>query len=206
MSQRKQVNINKHWVSPSKIACVGRNYIDHIQELGNQVPVEPVIFLKPNSAISDTIKFDHIDEVHYESELCFLIKNGCVAGVGFGLDLTKREVQNTLKKSGLPWERAKAFDGSAIFSHFVDVPVNIENLSMSLTINGDITQHGTFTLMMNKPMELIHHINTFISLIDNDIVMTGTPSGVGKIEKGQEFVGKVFNGNECLLSVTWIVQ
>ena len=98
--------------TPSKIVCVGRNYAEHIAELNNETPTSMVLFVKPNSAISQQLHAEHNGEaLHYETELCFLIKNKQLAGVGLGLDLTKRSLQSALKEKGLPWERAKAATG-----------------------------------------------------------------------------------------------
>ena len=206
MQQLNGVCFNNEELLPSKIVCVGRNYLDHIAELGNQVPTEPVIFMKPNSAISNTLIYNQKDKIHYEAELCFIVKNRKVAGVGIGLDLTKRILQNTLKEKGLPWERAKAFDGSVVFSRFVDLPTNIEDLSMSLKINGVDTQHANYALMINKPDELIRNIGAFMTLIDNDIIMTGTPSGVGEIATGQVFEAEVYVGEQVIVSKKWTVE
>ena len=205
MSQLKTVNVNNQAVKPSKIVCVGRNYLEHIYELGNNIPDEPVIFIKPNSAISNDVLSHKQEDIHYEAELCFLIKNGIIAAVGFGLDLTKRKLQSRLKDQGLPWERAKGFDNSAVFSTFVGLPSSIANLSISLTINGKLTQQGGYSLMVNKPCALVTNINAFMTLIDNDIIMTGTPSGVGRIETGQVLKGEVFASATCLVSKQWTV-
>src|SRR6187401_2848464 len=106
-------------VYPSKILCVGRNYVAHIRELGNDVPDTMVVFNKPNSAITGTLRSRIGDEaLHYEGELAFAVKKGKLVAVGFGLDLTRRGLQTALKEKGLPWERAKAFDGAALFSEF----------------------------------------------------------------------------------------
>ncbi len=103
-------------VTPSKIVCVGRNYVAHIEELGNEIPEQMVVFNKPNSAIGDTLYANLGEPLHYESELAFMVRAGQLAAVAFGLDLTRRELQSRLKHRGLPWERAKAFDGAALFS------------------------------------------------------------------------------------------
>ncbi len=115
----KSVMFENKKVIPSKIVCIGRNYVEHIKELGNEMPSSMVIFNKPNSSVSDTL-FEPANELcHYEGEISFLITNSKISGVGFGLDLTKRKIQGSLKEKGLPWERAKAFDNSAVFSEFV---------------------------------------------------------------------------------------
>lgn len=138
------VSLDDSQITPSKIVCIGRNYVAHIEELGNEIPEEPVIFLKPNSAISQEIYTDEIDAVHYEGEISFVVKGGQLAGVGFGLDLTKREIQSRLKDKGLPWDRAKSFDGSAVFSDFISFSGEIEKLRMELHINGTLVQAGGY--------------------------------------------------------------
>lgn len=203
MNQMKSLSFADQAVFPSKIVCVGRNFVDHILELGNEVPTEPVIFLKPNTAIGDDLLSARDEEIHYEGELSFIIRNGQIAGVGFGLDLTKRRLQKHLKDKGLPWERAKAFDGAALFSKFVPIDENLSALSLRLNIDGKLRQSGDYTLMINKPEALIMNIQKFCTLLDNDIVMMGTPKGVGKIEKGQLFEGAVFNGAELLIEKSW---
>ena len=190
-------------ISPSKIVCIGRNYVDHIAELGNETPTEPVIFIKPNSSISNDVYTHKIDDIHYEAEICFLIFAGSIVGVGFGLDLTKRNVQSKLKEKGLPWERAKAFDKSAVFSEFVSVSHDISELKMELYINGLLRQNASYQLMINKPISLINEINSFMSLVDGDVVMSGTPSGVGEINNGDQFVGKIYNSQELLIECSW---
>ncbi|GJM08229.1 MAG: 2-keto-4-pentenoate hydratase [Lysobacteraceae bacterium] len=190
----------------SKVVCIGRNYLDHITELGNKVPREPVIFLKPNSSISVYLFCDDNDGIHYEGELSFLIRAGRPHAVGFGLDLTKRNVQAELKAKGLPWERAKAFDGAAVFSHFVKIEGDVAKLNLELQINGRMEQKGGVELMLHKPLDLIEHIQRFISLEDNDIVMTGTPKGVGAVRPGDRFTGRVLDGQSLLLEASWTAR
>ena len=165
-------------VCPSKIVCIGQNYMEHIKELHNKVPKQPVIFIKPNSSISHDIFSSTDDLIHYESEISFLIISNKIAGVGFGMDLTKREIQSDLKSKGLPWERAKAFDGAAVFSEFVTFEGNVRDLRMELSINGSLVQHGGYDLMLNKPDEILHEALGFLSFEDGDIIMTGTPKAV----------------------------
>ena len=202
----KTVVVDGKRVAPSKVVCVGRNYVEHIQELNNEMPTSMVIFMKPNSAISEVLVSGKTP-LHYEGEISFLIKQGRVSAVGFGLDLTNRVLQNELKEKGLPWERAKAFDGAGVFSSFVQIDESeIEKLSMQLWINGVLTQEGGIGLMINKPLEIIEEINSFSSLIDNDIVMSGTPKGVGSFKSGDIFVGKIFVGKKEVLSKEWITK
>ncbi len=106
---------------PSKVVCVGRNYAEHVKELNNAMPDQMVVFNKPNTSITTQLNSYHQEPLHYEGEICFSIKNGEIDAVGFGLDLTKRELQSALKAKQLPWERAKAFDGSAVLSKFVSL-------------------------------------------------------------------------------------
>jgi len=193
-------------VIPSKVVCIGRNYVAHIRELGNELPTQPVIFLKPNSAISNDIYVQGSDEIHYEGEISFLIHAGQIVGAGFGLDLTKREIQAELKDKGLPWERAKAFDRSAVFSDFVAVDEDVSQLTMELSINGEVKQASGCSYMIYKPEILLSEISSFMTLQDNDIIMTGTPSGVGKVNSGDEFHCKLFNGDDLLLERFWQVK
>ena len=130
------VKLGSNPIQPTKILCIGRNYHDHIKELNNPVPDEMVVFNKPPSSIGSQLCSYHGETIHYESEICFLVKDGQYCAVGFGLDLTKRELQSKLKSKGLPWERAKAFDGSAVFSRFLPIEgVDIESLQVELFIN-----------------------------------------------------------------------
>ena len=199
------INVNGNTVQPSKILCVGRNYRAHIEELGNEIPDSMVVFNKPNSAISDTLYSDINNQpLHYESELAFTVKEGKLDAVGFGLDLTKRALQSTLKAKGLPWERAKAFDGAALFSAFVTLPKDIEGLSLQLNVDGEQRQAGGVSLMIYTPAQIIRELETFTTLEDGDIIMTGTPAGVGEIKAGQAFEGKVLLAGKTLVSATWI--
>ena len=202
----RTVVVDSKRVAPSKVVCVGRNYVEHIQELNNEIPTSMVIFMKPNSAISEVLVSGK-NPLHYEGEISFLIKQGRVSAVGFGLDLTNRVLQNELKEKGLPWERAKAFDGAGVFSPFVSIDESeVEKLSMQLWINGVLTQEGGVDLMIHKPLEIIEEINSFSSLIDNDIVMSGTPKGVGSFKSGDVFVGKIFVGKKEILSKELITK
>ncbi len=201
----KSIKHNKKQIAPSKVVCIGRNYVDHIKELNNETPTELVIFIKPNSAITDNITLNKNDALHYEGEISFVVQSGKLAAVGFGLDLTKREIQSRLKAKGLPWERAKAFDGAAVFSKFVGFD-NVEDLRLELFINDKLVQSGGFDLMLYKPEVILKEISTFITLEDNDIIMTGTPKGVGVIKRGDVFMGKVYENDTLLVESSWFVK
>ncbi|MFT5218080.1 MAG: 2-keto-4-pentenoate hydratase/2-oxohepta-3-ene-1,7-dioic acid hydratase in catechol pathway [Planctomycetota bacterium] len=191
-------------ITPAKIVCIGRNFHEHIQELGNETPDDMVIFVKPNSAISQDLHSFHQETLHYEGEISFLVQNQRLCAVGFGLDLTKRELQSRLKAKGLPWEKAKAFDGAACFSHFVDIDeADFPALTLNLEINGELTQQGGYELMIYKPQQIIDGVAEFMSLQDNDIVMTGTPKGVGMVNRGDRFSASIKCGERVLLSHEW---
>ena len=201
------VTVNGQSVTPSKIVCVGRNYVAHIEELGNEMPEDMVVFNKPNSAITDILRSQMGGEpLHYEGELCFMVKAGALHAVGFGLDLTKRELQSRLKEKSLPWERAKAFDGAALFSEFVSLPENLASLSLELTVDGAPRQDGGVELMMYPPEAILDELAAFITLEDGDIIMTGTPAGVGGIHTGERFEAQVLAAGRSLLSATWVAQ
>ena len=200
------VILDKQPVSPSKVVCVGRNYVEHIKELNNEIPDNAVIFVKPNSAICDQA-FSGVDEpIHYESELSFIIENNQIKAVGFGLDLTKRGLQSKLKAKSLPWERAKGFNRSAVFSEFISFSGKLEDLSLQLFINDQLIQHANFDLMMYKPQQLLEEVSTFMSFSDGDILMTGTPKGVGELIAKDRLVGRIYVGDKPLIEQQWIVK
>ena len=192
-------------VTPSKVVCIGRNYVEHIEELGNEIPEQMVIFNKPNSAITDTLRYIE-PTCRFESEICFLIDKGAIVGVGFGLDLTKADVQNRLKKKGLPWERAKGFDGSAVLSDFVPFLGSFESLRMALHIDGKLQQHADYSLMIYKPDVMLDEIKTFMTLEDGDIIMSGTPKGVSTYKIGQRFVGRVYAKEALRIERSWKME
>ncbi|MBQ4833874.1 fumarylacetoacetate hydrolase family protein [Pseudoalteromonas sp. MMG010] len=191
-------------VTPEKVVCVGRNYTAHIAELNNETPTEMVLFNKPNSAISDTLYAVHNDDtLHYETELCFVVKNNQLAGIGLGLDLTKRAVQSRLKHRGLPWERAKAFNASVVFTPFIAITHNMNTITFELRINDVITQRGDSQFMLHQPQQILAEINTFMQLHDHDVIMTGTPAGVGEVVKGNTYSVSLFADNNCILTHHW---
>ncbi len=202
----KFIKLDGQDVYSSKVVCVGRNYVDHIEELENEVPTEPVIFIKPNSSLANEIYFNANDVIHFEGEISFLIRSRKLFAIGFGLDLTKREIQAGLKTKGLPWERAKAFDNSAVFSEFISFDGNMADLRMELFINGNLVQQANYDLMLNKPDRILNEVITFLSLEDNDVIMTGTPSGVGAIQVGDVFSGKIFENQSLIVEGSWVVK
>lgn len=193
-------------IYPSKVVCIGRNYADHIRELENQVPSEPVVFIKPNSSISSTLQTRTDSIIHFESEISFLLINEQLAGVGFGLDLTRRDIQTALKQQGLPWARAKAFDASAVFSRFVPFDGLVNDLKLELIINAQLRQIGNAKSMLYKPEQLLDEIKTFMTLEDGDILMTGTPEGVGPVIAGDEYTGRIYQRDNMLVEAHWMAQ
>jgi 2-keto-4-pentenoate hydratase/2-oxohepta-3-ene-1,7-dioic acid hydratase in catechol pathway len=155
-----------------------------------------VVFLKPNSAISTELISFHQESIHYEAELCFLVENGRFSAVGIGLDLTKRQLQSQLKSKGLPWERAKAFNGSAILSDFIPISTDNQEWCFSLTVNDQLAQLGHSQLMIYSPAQIFNELASFITLEDGDVVMTGTPKGVGKVIAGSMFKLTLWQGIE----------
>lgn len=197
----KSINLQGEAIFPPKIVCIGRNYTEHIAELNNETPEEMVFFIKPNSSISEHLVFPRgHNSCHYEAEISFLIEEDKISAVAFGLDLTLREVQSKLKGKGLPWERAKAFDNSAVFSKFVSFNGDIDKLEVELFINGELKQKGNVSQMINKPNQIIDEAKSFLSFDDGDILMTGTPQGVGEFKIGDKFDGKIIYDDEVLVS------
>jgi len=186
-----------------KIICVGRNYPDHAKELGNDVPDEPVIFMKPKSALlqAHTPFYypEFTNELHYECELVLRIcKNGKYIqerhasnyynGVTVGIDFTARDIQDECKKKGLPWEKAKAFDNSAAVGKFVDITpeINKKNIKFSFNKNNETVQQGNSGDMIFSFDNMIAHISNYFSLNIGDLIFTGTPAGVGECVVGDE--------------------
>ena len=203
----QSIKLVSEQLTPSKVVCVGRNYTAHIAELNNETPDQMVLFNKPNSAITGTLLSAHNnDTLHYETELCFVIKNKKIAGVGLGLDLTKRTLQSKLKNKGLPWERAKAFDSSVILTDFVELSDAAQHFTFELKINDKVIQQGDTHFMLHKPEQILTEISEFMSLEDGDIIMTGTPSGVGEVKCGNTFTVSLYSNEKCLLTQQWVAQ
>lgn len=188
-----------------KIICIGRNYANHIAELANERPESPVVFLKPDSAILPNKNPFFIppfsDDVHYEVEV--LVKINKVGKhietkfahkyydeIGLGIDFTARDVQAKCKEKGLPWEKAKAFDGSAVVGNFYSKDeFDLENISFQLDKNGSIVQDGNTSSMLWKIDELISYVSQYFTLKKGDILYTGTPAGVGRVEEDDVLTG-----------------
>lgn len=179
-----------------KIICIGRNYREHAEELGNEVPEKPVIFMKPDTALLKGRDFyipEFSQDIHYELEVVLKIsRNGKYIlkenasqyyhEIGLGIDFTARDLQSELKSKGLPWELAKGFDGSAAVSSFYSKSeFNLENLSFSLQKNKTVVQSGNTRDMMFSFDEIIAFVSWFFTLRTGDLIFTGTPKGVGKI-------------------------
>ena len=195
---------NGQSVRPGKVVCVGKNYAAHIEEMASVPAEKMVVFMKPATSIGTELHATLDEALHYEGEISLLIKAGAVAGVGFGLDLTKRETQSKLKAAGLPWERSKAFTGSALFSEFVPAPADLTQLGVELTVDDELRQKGDVSLMLYPPAVILGELQEFLVLEDYDIVMTGTPAGVGAVKTGQHFSGRVLDGEDELISANWV--
>jgi 2-keto-4-pentenoate hydratase/2-oxohepta-3-ene-1,7-dioic acid hydratase in catechol pathway len=200
-----------------KIICIGRNYAAHAKELGNDVPDEPVIFMKPkNALLQGHTPFyypEFTNDLQYECELVLRIcKNGKYIterqasnyynGISVGIDFTARDIQEDHKKRGLPWEKAKAFDNSAAVGKFIDLTpaFNKKGIKFSLNKNGETVQKGNSDEMLFSFDSIISHISNYFSLNIGDLIFTGTPAGVGDLVVGDEL--DAFLGEEKLLSLT----
>lgn len=201
----KTVTWGERSLTPTKLVCVGRNYVKHIEELNNPVPRELVLFHKPNSSLGESLVAPQ-ERCRFETEITFLMEGGKPVAVGLGLDLTLVEVQQRLKESRLPWEKAKAFDGAAVVSPFVDLPESWGALWLQLKINGDIRQKGGVTEMIHKPEQILAEVQRHFTLADGDLVMTGTPHGVGDLVVGDVFEASLWHGDTCLLKQSWTVE
>nr|WP_317631150.1 fumarylacetoacetate hydrolase family protein [uncultured Flavobacterium sp.] len=201
-----------------KIICIGRNYVDHIEELNNQRPDAPVVFLKPDTAIlPKQFPFfvpDFSDDVHYEAEIVIKV---CKVGkfidkkfarnyyneVGLGIDFTARDLQSQLKAKGLPWEIAKGFDGSAVLGPFTSISNHdaLQNLNFELHKNGQIVQNGNTAHMIWNFDEIITYVSQFFTLKTGDLIFTGTPAGVGPVKPGDVLEGFIENDKQFRLAI-----
>ncbi|PIE41545.1 MAG: isomerase/hydrolase [Gammaproteobacteria bacterium] len=186
-----------------KVVCVGRNYADHAKELNNPVPTEPILFIKPATAVvplapSFTIPAGR-GECHHETEIALLIGKpltranpesvrSAILGLGIGLDLTLRDLQTRLKQQGHPWEQAKAFDGACPLSAFVPAGElqNFTDLTVSLTVNNELRQQGNTAQMLFPILDLVALISDHFTLLPGDVVLTGTPAGVAPLAHGDK--------------------
>lgn len=200
-----------------KLICIGRNYTEHIKELENEKPTDPVVFLKPDTAIllkkQPFFIPDFSDDVHHEVEI--LVKINRVGKhidkkfahkyynqIGLGIDFTARDLQSKLKAKGLPWEKAKAFDGAAVLGEWISVDEieNVNNINFSLQKNDTVVQQGNTSLMLWKIDELIEYVSKYFTLKIGDIIFTGTPAGVGKVVANDKLVGSI--ENKQMFSIT----
>lgn len=213
-----QVNSTKKLYSVGKIVCLGQNYLDHIRELGSKIPDRAVIFCKPSSSLlpdGGAIEIPaYSDDCHHELELALLVgksgkqiqeKNALsfLAGYGVALDLTLRDIQSEQKSRGLPWEIAKGFDTSCPISSFIPAE-NISdpnNLQLQLKVNGEIRQQGNTNQMMRSVEKIIAEISNFYTLEAGDIILTGTPAGVNRIESGDHLEGTIEQVGSLQVSV-----
>ena len=194
-----------------KLICIGRNYVKHIQELGNEKPESPIIFLKPDSALiknNDPFYYpDFSTDIHYEVEILVKIKkvgksipanfaHKYYDEIGLGIDLTARDLQSKAKAKGLPWDRAKGFNGSAPISNFINKhPFNVQDLNFSLKLNSITVQSSNTSLMLWSIDEMIAYVSQYMTLKKGDILFTGTPEGVGPIKIGDQLEGFIESQN-----------
>lgn len=202
-----------------KIICIGRNYVDHIKELGNETPSAPVVFMKPATAVigdgESVIIPAYSNECHYEAELAVLIGTdgkdisepealNHVAGYGVAIDMTLRDIQDGLKKKGLPWEIAKGFDTACPLSDFAPASAvpDPQQLTIRLSLNGAERQNGSTSLMINPVARLISHLSSIFTLEEGDIILTGTPAGVGRVVSGDMMQAEIIGIATVSVSVT----
>ena len=201
-----------------KIICIGRNYIDHIKELSNQKPLNPVVFLKPDSSIiaknQNFIIPSFSNEIQHEVELVIKINkvgkhidksfsHKYYDEIGLGIDFTARDIQNNLKEKGHPWEKSKAFDNSCMVGNFLkkEKLEDISKIEFSLKKNNELVQSGCSNDMLWKIDELISYVSQYFTLKIGDLIFTGTPSGVSKVESGDILEGYILSNKMFTLKV-----
>jgi len=201
-----------------KIVCLARNYAEHARELGNETPAAPVLFMKPSSSVIADNGAVRIpawsQECHYEVELAVLIGKTSrkvpveaamehVAGYGVAIDMTLRDVQNQLKAKGLPWEIAKGFDSACPLSDFVPAAVipDPHNLELRLSVNGELKQNGTSSDMIHRVPQIVSYISGIFTLEPGDVILTGTPAGVGPVQAGDTMAAEISAVGRLKISV-----
>lgn len=207
MKTIKIKNSNKE-ITIGKIVCVGRNYAEHIQELGHQQHEKPVIFLKTTSSViydgDEIVCPAYSENMHHETELVLLIgqnikdaddtaSENAIVGYGIGLDMTLRDVQTELKRKGDPWTISKCFDTSTVLSEFVDksdYKLSLDE-TISLKINGEYRQKDQLNKMLHKPVEVVKYISSLMKLEPGDLIFTGTPKGVSKVVSGDKLLAEL---------------
>jgi acylpyruvate hydrolase len=213
-----RIKNSKEEYTIGKIVCVGRNYAEHAKELGNEIPDKPVLFLKPASALiysgGEIIHPDFGNDLHHEVELVLLIgetiksankaqAENSIIGHGVGLDMTLRDVQNELKKKGNPWTLAKCFDTSAVVSDFVlkkDYQLK-PDAKLELKVNGIVKQSDTLKSMIFNPVEIVEYISSMMTLEEGDLIFTGTPAGVSKVNRGDKLEAKLGEITELVCTI-----
>ena len=199
-----------------KIFAIGQNYVEHNKELNSKNPTEPVVFMKPDTSLLKNNKPfyipDFTNELHYETELIIkfnrlgknidsIFANRYYVEIGLGIDFTARDLQRKLKTEGKPWEISKAFDNSAVIGNFLPVTElgEVQNIQFRLDLNGKTVQNGNSSDMIFKINELVAYVSRFFTIKIGDLLFTGTPAGVGKVEVGDRLEGYIFN-NKMLIS------
>ena len=193
-----------------KIFAIGQNYVEHNKELNSKNPTEPVVFMKPDTSLLKNNKPfyipDFTNELHYETELIIkfnrlgknidtIFSNRYYAEIGLGIDFTARDIQRKLKAEGKPWEISKAFDNSAVIGNFLPVTElgDVQNIQFRLDLNGKTVQNGNSSEMIFQINELVAYVSRFFTIKIGDLLFTGTPVGVGKVEVGDRLEGYIFN-------------
>lgn len=201
-----------------KILCIGRNYADHISELGNETPAAPVVFMKPASSVigngEEVVIPAYSDNCHHEAELALLVGTTCrntsveralsyLAGYGVAIDLTLRDVQDQLKKKGLPWDIAKGFDTACPLSAFTPAGeiADPQNLTITMKVNGELRQNGSTAMMIHSAARLISYLSTIFTLETGDIILTGTPAGVSRVTAGDRLCAEITGAGKIEVSV-----
>jgi 5-carboxymethyl-2-hydroxymuconate isomerase len=217
MVSRKIIGTNQHF-NIGKIICLARNYAEHAKELGNETPAAPVLFMKPASSVigdgDTTVIPAYSEECHYEVELAVLIGSAAcsvtvdralehVAGYGVAIDMTLRDIQNKLKAKGLPWDIAKGYDTACPLSDFVPAAAVADPhaLNLTLAVNGELRQNGCSSDMINRIPQIIAHVSAIFTLEPGDVILTGTPAGVGRVQPGDIMAADISSVGHLTVSV-----
>ena len=200
------MTLNNQEVTIAKIICIGKNYTDHIKEMGDATPSEMVLFAKPVTSANTEIVLPK-ESFRFEAEISLLMRKREIVGLGIGLDMTLDKIQKNLKDNGLPWERSKGFKNSGVYSDFVSVvDINQSQIELKFYVNETLKQHAQSSQMVYDISRIVNECENVFGLNTYDIIMTGTPSGIDTLKEGDKCRGELYHKGELILQKEWVAK
>ena len=200
------MTLDNQAINIAKIICIGKNYTDHIKEMGDATPSEMVLFAKPVTSANTELILPK-KSFRFEAEICLLMNEQKIIGIGIGLDMTLDEIQKDLKNNGLPWERSKGFKNSGIYSDFVSVSnIDQSQIELKFYVNDNLKQHAKSSQMVYSISHIVDECESVFGLNTYDIIMTGTPSGIDTLREGDKCRGELYHQGELVLQKEWVAK